>query len=128
SLKEPLTNLVRRVTLHRPAISYISSFTGSWITAEQATDPSYWAEQMCQNVRFSEGISHLLQETEHLLLEVGPGQSLSSVIKQHPACSNERLVLSTLPSANEEQPDYTFLLTTLGKLWLAGVSIDWAGF
>ncbi|HET8847028.1 MAG TPA: SDR family NAD(P)-dependent oxidoreductase, partial [Ktedonobacteraceae bacterium] len=85
---------------------------------------------MCKPVRFADGAGILLQNAEWLLLEVGPGQSLSSFIRQHPACSHDRLhlVLSTLPSLYERQSDLAFLLTTLGKLWLAGVSIDWMGF
>src|SRR5207247_2301036 len=81
-------------------------------------------------VRFAEGVGQLLQEPEYLLLEVGPGQSLSSFVKQHPACERERmhLVLSTLPAMYARQPEHAFLLNTLGKLWLSGVTIDWSGF
>src|SRR5216684_5057072 len=80
TMLEPLctavTDLVGNVTLKPPAIPYISNVTGTWITAEQATDPTYWARHMCQTVRFAEGIECLLQEKGMLLLEVGPGQSL----------------------------------------------------
>lgn len=129
-LREPLTELVSGLELHAPQIPYISNVTGAWITEEQATDPTYWARHMCQTVRFADGAGLLLQNAEWLLLEVGPGQALCTFIRQHPACSHERLhlVLSTLPSLYERQSDLAFLLTTLGKLWLAGVNIDWAGF
>jgi len=130
SLREPLTNLARGVQLHAPHIPYISNVTGDWITDEQATDPAYWARHMCQPVRFAAGVGAVLQNQEWLLLEVGPGQSLISFFKQHPSCSHERLhlALSTLPSLYERQSDLAFLLTTLGKLWLAGVTIDWSTF
>jgi acyl transferase domain-containing protein len=125
-----LTDLARTVSLRAPQIPYISNVTGTWITAEQATDPAYWARHMCQTVRFAEGVGQLLQEAEHLLLEVGSGQSLCSFVKQHPACGRERmaLVLPTLPSLYERQPADAYLLAALGKLWLAGVAIDWSGF
>jgi acyl transferase domain-containing protein len=129
-LRGPLTDLARSITLHEPQIPYISDVTGTWITAEQATDPTYWVQHMCQTVRFADGVGHLLQDTEYLLLEVGPGQSLSSFVRQHPACARERMqnVFSTLPFEHERQPALAFLLATLGKLWLAGAAIDWAGF
>jgi acyl transferase domain-containing protein/acyl carrier protein len=129
-LREPLTNLVRGVQLHAPHIPYISNVTGDWITDEQATDPAYWARHMCQPVRFAEGVGALLQNQEWLLLEVGPGQSLGSFARQHPSCSHERLslVLSTQPSLYERQSELAFLLTALGKMWLAGVTIDWSAF
>lgn len=28
----------------------------------------------------------------------------------------------------QQEPDQAMLLATLGKLWLAGVNVDWAGF
>src|SRR5216684_166157 len=129
-LREAVTDLAKRVMLHKPNIPYISGVTGTWITDEQATDPSYWAQHMCQTVRFAEGVAHLLEEKDALLLEVGTGQSLSSFVKQHPACERERmpLVFSALPSAHERQSDQCYLLTALDKLWLNGVAVDWSGF
>lgn len=129
-LRETLTEMLRNIQLCPPQIPYISNVTGTWITDEQATDPTYWAQHMCQTVRFSEGVELVLQNPDRLLLEVGPGQALGAFIKQHPSCSQDRwhLVLSTLPSIYDRQSDLAFLLITLGKLWMAGVTIDWAGF
>ncbi len=129
-LMEPLTALVRGITLHPPQIPYISNVTGTWITDEQAVDPHYWARHMCQTVRFADGIRQLLQDTNHVLLEVGPGQSLSAFAKQHPDCTVERLpvIVSTLPTVYERQSDLATVLNALGKLWLAGAAIDWAAF
>ncbi|HLH61195.1 MAG TPA: SDR family NAD(P)-dependent oxidoreductase [Ktedonobacteraceae bacterium] len=128
SLKQPLTEIAGSIRLQAPQIPYISNVTGTWITDEQATSPSYWAEHMCGAVQFAEGIAHLLEETEHVLLEIGPGQSLASFARQQ--CNNERigLVHATLPSIYERQSDQAYLLHTLGKLWMAGVNIDWTGY
>ncbi len=130
SLRDEVTQLVHTCTLNSPQIPYISNVTGTWITAEQATNPAYWAAHMCQTVRFASGADRLLQDTECALLEVGLGQSLGSFVRQQPACTRERmpLVLSTLPSMHEQQSDCAFLLTTLGKLWQLGVPLDWKGF
>lgn len=128
-LRERLTRLIEGIALHAPAIPYISNVTGTWITAEQATDPAYWARHMCQTVRFTQGAGVLLQDTNALFLEVGPGQSLSSFVRQHALCARERagLIFSTLPTAFERQSEYTYLLTTLGKMWLAGAKVAWSG-
>ncbi|MEO7021099.1 MAG: SDR family NAD(P)-dependent oxidoreductase, partial [Ktedonobacteraceae bacterium] len=129
-VREPLTALMRTITLQKPHTPYISNVTGTWITDQQATDPEYWAQHMCQTVYFAQGIEELLQKPERALVEVGMGQSLSSFVKQHPASSREHwhLVLSLLPALNDRQPDYACVLTMLGRLWLAGVSVDWKGF
>lgn len=131
-LADKVTELARSVKLHAPRIPYLSNVTGTWITDEQATDPSYWAQHMCQTVRFADGVGHLLEKTDCLLLEVGPGQALSFFAKQHPSCKGPRRdqVLPTLPAPHgqQKQDPLAFLLTTLGKLWLAGVPLDWAGY
>ncbi len=130
SLREPLTALAQSVHPRPPEIPYISNVTGTWITNEQATDPAYWAEHMCRTVQFADGVTRLLENPDWLLLEIGPGQSLCSFVKLHPRCGRERLslVLPSLPSVYDRQSNQAFLLMTLGKLWLAGVTVDWAGF
>ncbi len=129
-LQKQVAELTRTFKLHPPKIPYISNVTGTWITAEQATDPNYWAQHMCQTVRFADGIAQVLQTTESVLLEIGPGSSLSSFVKQHPACDVERraLVLPTLPAGREQQSEMVFLLTLLGKLWQTGVTINWHNY
>jgi len=39
----------------------------------------------------------------------------------------DRVALASLPHASEPQPDRAFILSTLGKLWLAGIEPDWNG-
>ncbi|MGH2508532.1 MAG: SDR family NAD(P)-dependent oxidoreductase, partial [Ktedonobacteraceae bacterium] len=126
-VREHLTRLVKTCTLHTPRIPYISNVTGTWITDEQATDPGYWAEHMCQTVRFTDGVGRLLEQSAYALLEVGPGQALGSFVKQHPACTRERMpmVVATLPTSAEPQSSYAALLTAVGQVWQLGVPIDW---
>lgn len=124
------TNLVKTVSLQPPKIPYMSNVTGTWITATQATDPSYWAKHLCQPVRFAAGVSQLCQKQNPMLLEIGPGQTLSSLALQ---CLEregvvDKVVLPSLRHSYDQQSDLEFLLNTLGQLWLSGVQIDWAGF
>ncbi len=130
SLVEPLTELVKTVQLSPPQIPYLSNVTGKWVQAEEATDPTYWANHMCQPIRFFDGVGELLKEQEHILLEVGPGQSLGAFAKQHPGCTGKQLslILPTLPYEYEQRSDLAALLETLGKLWLLGVKPDWLSF
>ncbi|MBC1236337.1 MULTISPECIES: type I polyketide synthase [Nostoc] len=119
---------VKTVKLNPPRIRFISNVTGNWITNEEATNPSYWGQHLWQSVMFSDGISQLLQQIKGIFLEVGPGGSLSTLTTQHLEFDTKQLVLTSLRHAEEEQSDISFLLQTLGQLWLAGVEIDWSGF
>jgi acyl transferase domain-containing protein len=118
--------LVARVAMQPPRIPYVSNLTGDWISAEQATSPAYWAQHLRQTVRFAAGLATLTRDDAPVLLEVGPGQTLGTFARQL-APSSERLVLSSLPHPHDPQSDVQTIATALGRLWLGGVAVDWAG-
>lgn len=109
-----------------PRIPFVSNVTGTWITESQATDPGYWARHLRETVRFAAGLEELLKEPSRALLEVGPGQTLMSLARQNPV-ARDRTVLASLPRAREARPEMASLLEAAGRLWLAGLDIDWEG-
>src|SRR2546427_6315986 len=114
--------------LNPPQIPCVSNVTGKWITAQEATDPNYWAAHLRQTVRFADGLGELVQGRRGILLEVGPGHTLSTLAQQHPAVNPAHRVLSSLGHAREKEADQASLLNALGRLWLAGGAVDWRGF
>ncbi|MFZ0317813.1 MAG: SDR family NAD(P)-dependent oxidoreductase [Candidatus Sulfotelmatobacter sp.] len=122
---EQFTGLVKKVHLKAPKIPYLSNVTGAWITPSEAVDPNYWAKHMCQSVRFADGLSELWREPSRIMIEIGPGQSLTSLALQERVHGTEQVVLPTIRNSYEQQPDMSFLLGTLAKLWLAGLTPDW---
>ncbi|RCX18351.1 amino acid adenylation domain-containing protein [Anaerobacterium chartisolvens] len=121
--------VLKVVKLNMPEIPFISNVTGTWISKEQAIDPKYWVSHLRQPVRLSDSIQELLKDTSRILLEIGPGHTLSSAAIQHPAGKGaaER-VLSSLPGMYDSQPDMEFFYGMLGRLWMSGVNIDWELF
>ncbi|MEG3898422.1 MULTISPECIES: SDR family NAD(P)-dependent oxidoreductase [unclassified Microcoleus] len=130
AIAQPFTELVKTVNLQPPKISYISNVTGTWITAEQATDPNYWTKHLCQPVLFADGMQELWKKHKPILLEVGPGQTLCSLALQclENVAIADKVALPSLRDAYNQQSDLAFLFNTLGQLWLSGVKIDWSGF
>jgi acyl transferase domain-containing protein/SAM-dependent methyltransferase/acyl carrier protein len=171
---------VRRARPAAPEIPWISNVTGTWITAEQATDPAYWGEHLRRTVRFADGVRELTNEPGWVLLEVGPGQTLTSLARRNltprpplpshsprpgegappPSPEDESFAqdrgtgatsragggapspgwgecdgrggqgvrsIPSLPARNDATPPRETLLGALGRLWLAGVEIDWSG-
>ncbi|MCC5602616.1 type I polyketide synthase [Nostoc favosum] len=121
----PFIDAFRGMNLRSPQIPFISNVTGDWITPEQATNPDYWATHLRQPVQFANGVTELLKEPNRILLEVGPGKTLTTLAKQQ---THTQTILSSLRHPQENQSDVAFLLQTLGELWLAGVPVDWSGF
>lgn len=124
----PFVEQVKKTALKSPAIPYASNVTGQWITAEEATDPGYWARHLRQTVRFAEGLHTVLQRPTQVLLEVGPGTTLSTLARQHPDMAKGQSTFSSLRHPSDYRSDPEFSLTTLGRLWLIGVQADWPGF
>ena len=79
-------------------------------------------------MRFSTGLEELLKDRESILLEVGPGRTLSTLARQHPKRDLSQPVLSSLRHPKKSVDDYEFLLDALGRLWLAGAEVDWKAF
>jgi len=121
---------VARFQLHPPQIPFISCVTGTWIREEEACSPQYWARQLRETVRFSNGIAEVLKESSPILLEVGPGTSLGVLAKEHQKTGDESpaVILSSIRHFKQTESDLVFLLKTLGNLWLSGATIDWKSF
>ena len=124
---EPFTKVAGQVALRPPLIPFVSNVSGTWITAEQATDPAYWAQHMRQTVRFADGAGELLKKAG-VLLEVGPGQILSALSRQNPAKGHQPVIVSSLPNAQAAMSEIAAMLTALGHLLSAGVPVNWAEF
>jgi acyl transferase domain-containing protein/acyl carrier protein len=123
---EPFIRALARLRLAPPALPVVSNLTGAPLTAEQATDPGYWGEHLRRTVRFADGVGTLLAEPRRLLLEVGPGRTLTGLAGTHGSLKLSHRLLNSLPAAAGD--DQRTLLTALGGLWTAGAPVDWAGF
>lgn len=138
SVLPPFREALRRIELKPPRIPVISNITGTWLTATAATDPEYWLSQLRQPVRFSAGIASL-QQPNLIWLEVGAGQTLSQLVKAQLKSSEQSNLLSSLcpPQSSRSisssflsgcSSDSQLMLHSLSKLWLSGLSVNWAQF
>ncbi|OAB58115.1 hypothetical protein AY600_04800 [Phormidium willei BDU 130791] len=122
--REPLMDLLRQMSLQAPQRPLLSNVTGTWLTADQAQNPDYWAEQLSQPVRFHQGLQTLLREQPTVLLEVGPGQTLTSLARQQ----SQTPVYPSLTHAKATDSDLAQLLQSVGQLWLRGATVNWTAF
>jgi acyl transferase domain-containing protein len=112
---------VARVRRQPPSIPIVSSLHGRLGSDEDWTSPSYWSAQLRRPVRFADAMGALLVDTSRVFLEVGPGNTLSALARQHPAWQQGRVAV---PSLNRKADEG--LLPATGQLWQAGVPIQFA--
>jgi phthiocerol/phenolphthiocerol synthesis type-I polyketide synthase E len=124
SAARELRDLVAGFELRPPAIPFASNLTGDWIRAEQATDPGYWADHTVRTVRFADGLETVLGSAEgQVLLEVGPGTTLSTIARQS-GPSRAAVIVPSMPR-RPRRTGAESLERAVGTLWAAGVPIDW---
>jgi len=124
AMMEPIlaefTAAVAAVKLQPPRIPYISNLTGTWLTDAQAIDPGYYAQHLRHAVRFAEGIQEIKREFDPVFLEIGPGQTLKSLVRRQ-SC----VALHSLPGATDKQSELKIFLNAVGQLWCKGKSVTW---
>jgi acyl transferase domain-containing protein len=114
-----------RVPMAPPRIPFLSNVTGTWISDEQAVDPAYWAQQMCGPVRFADAVDEIWHLASPILLEVGPGQTLSTLAGMHSG-RGAGTVVASLPGSRQHSDQAAFR-DGLGRLWTAGVPVQRRG-
>ncbi len=125
SMGGELLRVLHRGQLNPPMMPCISNVPGNGLPREVAPDPYYWIRHTCGTVLFGQGLGRLLEDPSRVLIEVGPGQSLSSFVLQHPAFQANRHIttISSLRNRQHNEDDKSFFLKSLGMLWLAGLEI-----
>jgi len=125
---------VAKTRLHTPKIPFVSSVSGTWISENEATDPRYWARHLRVPVQFSAGVQELLKRSGAVLLEVGPGNVLSTLAKQNLSrqngnaegdAQNSVTIISSLGDPSSGESSSLDLINAVGSLWAAGLQPKW---
>ena len=114
-----------RLTLSEPRIPLLSNVTGTWMTAREATDPATWAGQIRSTVQFSAELDVLLDNELRVLVEVGPGGTLTASATRHPRWSSNHRAVRLMRHHAQNRSDREAFLLALGQLWAADVHVDW---
>jgi amino acid adenylation domain-containing protein len=138
SMMDPIvdqfSSRVAQTRLCAPKIPFVSSVSGTWISENEATDPTYWARHLRAPVQFSAGVQELLNRSGAVLLEVGPGNVLSTLARQNLPRQNGNAggdgqnhvtIVSSLGDASSGESSSLDLLNAVGSLWAAGLQPKW---
>ncbi|MDP7702945.1 type I polyketide synthase [Mycobacterium sp. TY815] len=112
--------------LKTPDTRLLSNLTGTWLTDEQATDPDTWTRQIRSTIRFADELDAVLSDPNRILVEVGPGGSLTGSAIRHPRWSSANRSVRLMRHPIQQADDRDTFLRALGELWAAGVEVDWS--
>ncbi|MEO3812450.1 SDR family NAD(P)-dependent oxidoreductase [Sphaerisporangium sp. B11E5] len=125
-VRTDLEAVVASVALSEPSVPIVSNTTGTWLTGEDATSPRYWADHLCRPVRYAQGVAELRRLAD-VLVEVGPGTTLGTLLRQNGLAGPDGVVVATLrpPEERRTRPElgtgeHGTVLRALGDLWERG--------
>lgn len=126
---EPFLRELEPLDFAAPRTPLLSTVTGQWMPEAQARDREYWANQLRRPVRFDKAAATLLAEPSAVILEVGMGAALTSLVSTQ---ARGRPTLRALALLGRDEPpgegyDPSRLHQTLGELWASGVALDLVG-
>ncbi|HVC90865.1 MAG TPA: SDR family NAD(P)-dependent oxidoreductase, partial [Acidobacteriaceae bacterium] len=78
-----------------------------------------------KTVQFSDCIQKVMRESSPILLEVGPGETLLSLTRQHLEPRSTRPLIPSMRPRQAAQDDRETWLTAIGRLWLLNMRPNW---
>ncbi|GGT43541.1 hypothetical protein GCM10010271_54460 [Streptomyces kurssanovii] len=97
--------LYRQITARPPQVPLWSAFTRTRLEADTVADAALWASHPAAPVHFWPTLDKLLFTGHHLLLETGPGRSLTTIARRHPAVRLAHHTTVALLPARSRTPD-----------------------
>ncbi|WP_123029267.1 type I polyketide synthase [Mycolicibacterium stellerae] len=119
-------DFLSQVELNAPHTPLLSNVTGSWMTDDEARDPAMWARQIRATVKFADELDVMLANPSRVLVEVGPGGTLTGSAIRHPQWSARHRAVRLMRHQVQNRSDRDVFLLALGQLWSAGVEVDWS--
>jgi acyl transferase domain-containing protein/NAD(P)-dependent dehydrogenase (short-subunit alcohol dehydrogenase family) len=108
-------------------IPLVSTVTGDLAGDGLLSDPGYWVRQARQTVRFAQSVTAMRAAGVSAFVEAGPGGVLAGLAGQVPAGPGQDAVVA-VPALRKDRGEMAALAAAVGRLFVAGVPADWAGW
>jgi acyl transferase domain-containing protein len=125
SILEEFRDCLHSITLKQPFLPIVSCLAGTWIHSRMMS-PEYWVAQMRQTVRFEQSLACLGDSSINVCLEVGPGQTLTTLVRQNRG--RAMAAFASFEATHRKEGEAAAMMHTLGRLWQTGFSVDWSRF
>ncbi|WP_336211638.1 type I polyketide synthase [Nonomuraea sp. LPB2021202275-12-8] len=111
-----------------PRWKIYSASTGGLAEAAQVSSVDFWVQQLTRPVLFEQALEAVLSDGDRVLLEVGPGRTLTTLARSHPQVrAKQHLTVPTLPGGpSKGATERTSFLHALARLWTLGLDVNWS--
>ena len=109
-----------RVKLNEPKVGFVSNLDGRLAKPGEVDKPDYWVRHLREAVRFGEGVRAVLDQPGTILLEVGPGQALSALVRLADGAHEPAAVIASARLAGEALDDEMVVYAAACALWANG--------
>ncbi|GEM_PF-6844861 len=121
---DPFQNVLKNVAFKNPKIPFLSNYYGKWAELDMINS-KYWTDQLLGTVKFSDGLTMLLNDEKTIFIEVGPGKSLLSFTELHDKKTDKHTLIQLVKHPNDKVSDCRQFLNSLGSLWVNGLDVKW---
>ncbi len=120
------------VSARLPSIPMTSNVSGGWM-GQDVLDRDYWSQHLLATVRWSDNLQTLLHWQPDVLLEIGPSTVLTGLARRFFRSRADTgamtpTILAGMRPAQSDVSDEHIFCELLGRLWSAGVVVDWKAY
>ncbi|MGW4615963.1 acyltransferase domain-containing protein, partial [Rhodococcus triatomae] len=131
-LMEPMLEEFRAVAASvefaDPQLPVVSNVTGELASSGELCSPEYWVRHVREAVRFGDGVRALSQAGVSVFLEVGPDAVLTAMAQNALTDSDQVGEVAFVSALRRDEEECRRLVSTLGRLGVHGVRVDWATY
>ncbi len=125
---DPFKDILKTIQFGEGKIPLISNITGTWAGSGDLSNPEYWTRQLRSTVNFVDGVQELLKPGNTYFIEVGPGNSLATLLSQNVTTGKMINISSTVRHPKKKLNDISVFLKAIGQAWVSGVNINWSDY
>ncbi|MFF2331311.1 type I polyketide synthase, partial [Streptomyces sp. NPDC058103] len=105
-----------------PLVAVVSGVTGE--VSQEVASPGYWVRHVREAVRFGDAVACVEGRGVSSFVEIGPDGVLSGMAQQSVVSESAVFV----PFLRKNRPEASTAVSALGRLHVAGVSVDWTRY
>nr|AXL05854.1 beta-ketoacyl synthase [uncultured bacterium] len=124
-IRDTLAESLAGINAHAPAVPFYSTVTGEWITDAGVVDGAYWYRNLRNQVRFGPAVTELIGQGHGVFVEISAHPVLVQPINE--IVDRADADVTVTGSLRREDGGLRRLLTSMGELFVRGVTVDWAG-